>query len=75
LGKLFAIICRRILGDVTNDRGADSEIEQAVVAGYGKDEHPDSERGVAQAVNDKWRKEDADDNIDGERRPARADVL
>jgi hypothetical protein len=75
LSELFAIARSRVLGNVANDGGADAEIEQAVVAGHGEDQHPDSESSVAQVMQNERRKENADHHVDGKREPARSDVL
>src|SRR5580700_6734132 len=75
LRKLFTLPSGRVLGNVANDRGTDAEIEQTVVSGNGENQDPDSERRIAQAMEDKRGKKNADDYVDSERGPARSDVL
>jgi hypothetical protein len=48
---------------------------EAVVAGHRENHHPDSEGGIAQTVQNKRRKKDPDGDIDGQRRPAGANVF
>src|SRR5262249_26179066 len=54
-GNLFNVVRSSVFRDVANDRGADAEIKNAVVAGYRKDENPDPERGIAQSVENERR--------------------
>src|SRR5277367_3774395 len=63
-----------VLRHEAHHRRAYTQVEEAVVSGDGKDQHPDSECSVSEAVNDEGGKKDADQNIDAQRKPARGDV-
>ena len=63
LGKILNVVSGGEFRNVAHNRRADTEVEEPVVAGDGKDEDPDAERGVAQPVQNKGRQENADGNV------------
>jgi hypothetical protein len=71
--KVFDIVSCREFRDVADDGRADSEIEQSIITGNGKDERPDTERCVAEPVNDDGRQEQTYKNVATQRKPGRAE--
>ena len=69
------VIVSLCLGDVSHQGRADSEIKQPVIAGNRKNQHPNAECRVSEAVKHEGREKNADQHVCPERDPARADVL
>ena len=66
----FEIARRRVFRNVADDRRANAEIENAVVTGEGKNQYPDAECRVSQAMQNEGREKHADQNVDSKREPA-----
>ena len=64
-------ICR----DVADYGGANAQVEQSVVTSHGKNQNPDSKGGIAQAMQDKGREKDSNQNTNSQAEPAGADIL
>ena len=54
---------------------ADSEIEDSVVAGYGKDQNPQATDFVAEMVLDKWREKKADGDVHRQASPTQSNIV
>src|ERR1035438_10732330 len=52
LSEVFNVVDGGEFRDIAHYRGTDPEIEQAVIAGNGKNQNPDTGGGVAQLVQD-----------------------
>ena len=53
-GQLLGFVRGRVLRYVADNRRANSEVKQPVVAGDRKNQDPDAKRRVPQPVDDKW---------------------
>jgi hypothetical protein len=63
------------LRNVANQRGPDSEIEDAIVAGHGEDQNPQAKGFVPEMMQDKWREKKADGDIHRQASPTRRNIL
>src|SRR5215813_13235770 len=63
-----------VLRNVANDRRADTEIEQAVVAGDRENQNPESECIVTQPVQDVGRNDDAGSDVHQQAQPTGAHI-
>src|SRR5581483_7962302 len=74
-GELVLVTSRLELRNIADQRGADSEIEDAVIPGQGKNQDPQAKSFVAKMMQDERRQEEADRYVDGKAAPARNNVL
>src|SRR5712692_1924565 len=66
------MVARRVLvGHEAGHRPPDAKVEQSEISHEGSEENPSPVRGIAEAMDDEWRQQEADDGGDDECRPVR----
>src|SRR4029077_13984355 len=73
--QLIFVLSGCKLGDVSNNGGADPQIEVPIITCQGKHKHPQAECVIAQPVKDERRQEETDARVDRKAKPGRADVF
>ncbi len=73
-GRFAHLAFRLRLGDETNDRAAQAEVQQIQVAHCRNGKDPDAITNRPQVTHHKWGQEEGHDHINGRRNPVRYNI-